>query len=356
MGIHRGGLTMRRTGILVVCLILVACAAGQLGLVQAGGCVGMPDGEPCTPDGIECTLDECRNEVCVHPLAPEGTACGGIAPACHQNVCDVVGICLPERLPDGAACFDDGNPCTADSCMSGFCTHGSLSDGSSCPDEGNDCTEDYCQSGFCTHPPAPDGAACSGDGNDCTDDVCLGGICDHACLPEGTECPLVPGRLGACKLNGGNCGCVDRGRCCLANGCTDLLQDACNLQGGAYGGDGTSCNIQNVRVNQTKAVMTWTPTTAPSYDLTWARVVPATSFNGNFGVFVDTTGGSCVFGCGTTASSYTIGCKGAPAPGGMDMWLVRERGGACTGSWDEKGNQRGTRDTGAMGVPASVCP
>ena len=134
------------------------------------------------------------------------------------------------------------------------------------------------------------------------------------------------------------------------------MQDACNLQGGAYGGDGTSCSIQNVRVNQTKAVMTWTPTTAPSYDLTWARVVPATSFNGNFGVFVDTTGGSCVFGCGTTASSYTIGCKGVPAPGGMDMWLVRERGGACTGSWDEKGNQRGTRDTGAMGVPASVCP
>ena len=81
---------MRRTGILVVCLILVACAAGQLGLVRAGGCVGMPDGEPCTPDGIECTLDECRNQVCVHPLAPEGTACGGIAPACHQNVCDVV--------------------------------------------------------------------------------------------------------------------------------------------------------------------------------------------------------------------------------------------------------------------------
>ena len=73
-------------------------------------------------------------------------------------------------------------------------------------------------------------------------------------------------------------------------------------------------------------------------------------------MFVTPMGGTCVFGCGLVVSSYANGCKGTPPPTGIDMWLVRERGGMCTGSWDEAGSQAGTRDGGATGVPASVCP
>lgn len=346
----------RRARILGGCWILVFWASVQLSVVRAGGCAGMPDMTPCTPDGIDCTLDQCQNQVCVHPPAPPGTACGGIPPECHRNVCDLNGACVLEQLGDGAACFDDGNACTSDVCVGGFCNHPVKPDLTACPDDGNDCTDNYCLSGFCFHPNTPDGGPCSSDGNECSDDVCLNGLCEHNCVPEGTECRVAPGRLGACKVSGTSCSCVDRGRCCLATGCTDLLLDACNLQGGIYQGDGTSCYVQNVAINQTKAILSWTGNGAPTYDLAYARVVPAASFSGNYSTFATPMGGTCVFGCAVPTTSYTIGCKGTPPPTNMDMWLVRDRGGVCTGSWDEAGNQFRSRDVGALGVPASVCP
>ncbi|HKY36890.1 MAG TPA: RHS repeat-associated core domain-containing protein [Polyangiaceae bacterium] len=67
-----------------------------------------------TDDGIDCTDDLCNpmtGEV-THPLAPPGTECSPID-ACHEEgTCDSQGQCLP-----GAAfAFDDGDPCTIETC------------------------------------------------------------------------------------------------------------------------------------------------------------------------------------------------------------------------------------------------
>jgi glucose/arabinose dehydrogenase len=138
-----------------------------------------------------------------------------------------------------AAQCNDGNPCTADACVSGACQNAPVTNGTACADDGNTCTNDVCTNGACTHP--NNTAPCADDGSTCTNDVCSGGVCTH---PQNGSCGSSPcaaycsspttfsstsyqsGNLGTqstchqttANLNGGVCGNFATGRTLSVNG------------------------------------------------------------------------------------------------------------------------------------------
>src|SRR5512146_172307 len=89
-------------------LLVVLLALATSSVARAQDCVGQPDGMACD-DQLFCNgADSCQGEVCVH----EGDPCAGGLEC--QNVCDEnVDSCFTGF---GAACTDDGNPCTTDVC------------------------------------------------------------------------------------------------------------------------------------------------------------------------------------------------------------------------------------------------
>jgi cysteine-rich repeat protein len=115
---------------------------------------------------------------------------------------------------EGAACTDDGSPCTTDVCnATGQCQHTPLQ--GAC-DDGNDCTAgDTCLSGRCVGTVRPDHAACD-DGNNCTSgDECEQGIC--------TAEPVVCGPCLECNVDDG---CVPA----IANGCRQASATSITLR------------------------------------------------------------------------------------------------------------------------------
>jgi cysteine-rich repeat protein len=142
----------------------------------------------------------------------------------------------------GAACGDDGNSCTSDTCNgAGACIHGGPCD------DGNSCTDDVCTSGVCSNPvrtgSCDDGNACTSgetcvgdvctgaavscdDGNPCTADTCdAAGGCQHASLAAGSPCE-----------DGDACG---PDTCDAAGECVEVNKPACASttarQRGAFG-------------------------------------------------------------------------------------------------------------------------
>ena len=160
-----------------------------------GGCVYVPNNDPCS-DGSECTTnDACSGGICV----------GGPAPDCEDN----------------EVCTDDGcNPSTP-----GGCVHTNNTDPCS---DGSECTtNDTCGGGVCVPGPAPD---CD-DGEVCTDDTCnpsTPGGCEHAANANGCEdgngCTVDDVCVGGRCQAGGQKSCDD------ANLCTD---DGCSAPSGA---------------------------------------------------------------------------------------------------------------------------
>jgi len=337
------------------CLVLFSLVSAQLDPARADECAGRPDFTSCTEDANSCTSDYCLNGVCNHPNRPAGDPCDPPNPPCRKNECDAGGTCIQVMLPDGAACPDEGNPCTDDKCSSGQCVHPNKVLFTACPDDANECTVDFCDNGVCTHPPKNDAVLCNSDGNPCTADACRNGVCAHECFADGTGCTTAGGQPGACKTVGAGCNCFSTGRCCLPSQCSNLVESDCTSQLGTYIGDGTTCYVQSVIIGSTKTVLSWAGNGSGTYDIAFARVVNAAVFNGDFSVFSSPTGGSCASGCGVSTTSYDISCKGVPLPPGMDMWLVRDRGAGCPGSWND-GYQVGTRDAGSTRVPSAVCP
>lgn len=168
------------------------------------------------------------------------------------------GACSYPAAADGAACADDGSPCTADACRSGACAHSPKPATASC-DDGDACTgPDHCDgagacapgpntckcrsAADCTQPPAchtatgasceggacvyrtqPDETACADDLDPCTLDVCRAGLCGHfaqagARCDDGDACtaPGLCSAAGACipgeSLCGADAGAPDSGR------------------------------------------------------------------------------------------------------------------------------------------------
>ncbi len=157
----------------VTCTALDACHTAGTCNTGTGVCTNpnASNGTSCS-DGNACT----NNDVCT-----TGT-CGGTAVICSaSDQCHDIGSCSagacsnPSKsngviCNDGSACTatdlctagvcagtyacDDGNACTADSCVSLACAHANVANGATC-DDGNVCTiSDGCQSGVCAGSPA----------------------------------------------------------------------------------------------------------------------------------------------------------------------------------------------------------
>lgn len=139
---------------------------------------------PCEPadcaDGNPCTADECLTSGCAH-LPQEATCDDG-------DACTMGDACSEGTCKGGGGLCDDDNGCTADSCAQGVCTHTPI-DGA-CTD-GNGCTEnDTCKAGVCEGTPSctcAKDADCD-DQNPCTTETCQNLVCIVTKLPVGAAC------------------------------------------------------------------------------------------------------------------------------------------------------------------------
>ncbi len=85
----------------------------------------VPDGQSCTDDGNLCTKDRCTSGVCTHPPEIAGLACGSQSSSeCDAlDSCDGQGACAQHHAADQTACTPDDLDCTIDECRLGLCVH-----------------------------------------------------------------------------------------------------------------------------------------------------------------------------------------------------------------------------------------
>ncbi|MSP91118.1 MAG: hypothetical protein EXR79_04835 [Myxococcales bacterium] len=205
-----------------------ACTTGDTcksSACGAGFALGCDDGNPCTQDTCDkttgcaalptegtCTLaDLCLVDgTCVEAKCTGGKAkfCND-GNACTDNGCQSTSGCV--FLPSTASCVDDdlctdatackdgkcssgaptkcddGDPCTADSCLPAVGCAAKAVGGAACDDK-DTCTEsDVCGSdGKCKGKAKP----CD-DGNACTNDACTDGACKGVPVSDGVTCTIA---------------------------------------------------------------------------------------------------------------------------------------------------------------------
>ncbi len=235
-----------------------------------------PPGTACTDDGNPCTLDQCdgTDNNCQHPPGNPGSVC---RPA--TNECDITETCTGASAtcpadavrPPGAACTDDGNPCTTDLCNGTVgapaCVHDPGNAGTvcraaagvcdvseACTGTSADCPSDVFQPSTVVCRPAVNecdlaetctgssatcpadavkapGTACTDDGNPCTTDLCNGTVGAPACVHS-------PGNAGAvCRPAAGEC---DVAETCTGSS-ADCPPDVFEPQGTPCTDDGNAC-------------------------------------------------------------------------------------------------------------------
>lgn len=178
-------------------------------------------------DSFPCTEDRCVDGQCVHEPFTGSRECDDVA--CTQGDQCEQGTCRP-GTPSNAACPDDGNPCTAETC-----------------DAESGCNRDNAE-----------GAACN-DQIGCTNmDACRGGICrgTDSCGSSAGICSAATGMCTACS---GAADCDDRDPCttdsCSAGACKHVNNTAsCN--------DGKSCTNNDVCNNRVCAGTSTCPSDA----------------------------------------------------------------------------------------------
>jgi hypothetical protein len=150
-------------------------------LCDPSTCADRPTGAPCDTDDV-CALDQrCDgNGACV---AGRTITCTG---PCLTGACDPTSGCVVAATDPSC---NDGNPCTADSCVAAATCQSIPQDGTACPPADACHTVGTCRAGSC------DGGTplqCN-DGDFCTDDVC-----DPA---TGCRHPAVTGlRRSSCRV------------------------------------------------------------------------------------------------------------------------------------------------------------
>lgn len=155
---------------------------------DAGQCVSAD--VPVVDDGLDCTLDECNDELDAVTHLGDSTLCDDLDP-CTDDMCSEATGC--ESTFNEAGC-DDGDPCTIDdTCGAGTCAGSALvcddqlfcngvescdTETGECvpgeapvPDDGLDCTEDSCDEGLGAVVNDPVDTACD-DQDPCSDDWC----------------------------------------------------------------------------------------------------------------------------------------------------------------------------------------
>ena len=126
----------------------------------------------CYSDENCTTFVPSIGEDCTECILPDGTDCDIVGDCTQNNICQDGECQQGNPVDNGLSCNDDGNPCTADSCLDGECVHDPVENGLPCNDDGNTCTEDVCFDGACTHDPVPTGTDCDDDPSDCTPKTC----------------------------------------------------------------------------------------------------------------------------------------------------------------------------------------
>jgi len=94
---------------------------------KAGLCThpAVVDLQPCAADGNGCTKDHCTAGTCTHPPEDAGLACGDPTSAeCNgADACDGAGNCAANLTADATPCTPDQLDCTVDECRGGVCVH-----------------------------------------------------------------------------------------------------------------------------------------------------------------------------------------------------------------------------------------
>jgi hypothetical protein len=193
---------------------------------QDDDCDGQTDEAACD-DGNPCTADTCL---------PNGTCLYGFAggPCDDGDACTEADVCAQVKGFKIAACqgnakmCQDNNPCTHDSCdKDAGCQFPMKQDGEQC-DDGNPCT----QAEVCDHDGKCLGVVKTcGDANSCTADGCDGatGACVFTPL-TGAACDDGSACTGPDACKAGNCDPGPAKACDDANPCTS---DSCDKATGA---------------------------------------------------------------------------------------------------------------------------
>jgi hypothetical protein len=218
-------------------------------------------------DSDPCTDDRCVAGACTNPPFSGARECDGIA--CTQGDMCVAGKCQP-GAPNHAACADDGNRCTAETCVAGAgCNRSNAgAEGRSCDDNIPCTSPDTCSNGVCRGvDTCANGQVCSAaqriclactgpqdcdDGDPCTTDVCNSGQCGHsnntASCNDGKSCTsndvCSAGRCAGTSTcpsdatcGGSTCSCNDANEtlCSGSNTCANLTNTVsdCGLCGRA---------------------------------------------------------------------------------------------------------------------------
>ncbi|MBW2161070.1 MAG: hypothetical protein JRH14_14110 [Deltaproteobacteria bacterium] len=170
-------------------------------------CLDKPDPDAFCDDGNECTFDECEPtlDACRSTSEPDNTLCLEDEFTGEFNGLCRYWVCLPD-LCIGRDC-SDGHSCTDDICIPpfGICENPTKADGEPCDGEPGQCGLGQCQPVLeCLYNPGnPDQhfPQCD-DGNECTFDRCNS---SNQCVnpPHTFVHPCGPGGDGLCV--GGNC-------------------------------------------------------------------------------------------------------------------------------------------------------
>jgi Lectin C-type domain len=221
-------------------------------------------------DSFPCTEDRCVNGECVHEPFTGARECDDIA--CTQGDHCETGTCQA-GTPNNAACPDDGNPCTAETCEPETGCNRDNAEGATCNDQIGCTNQDACKGGICrgTDSCASSGVcsaatgmctACTGatdcdDLDPCTTDSCAAGACKHVnntgSCNDGKSCTandLCNNRVCAgtstcpsdATCGGSTCRCNDTSKALCSNTCVTLATSNTNCgQCGRVCASGGSC-------------------------------------------------------------------------------------------------------------------
>ena len=160
----------------------------------AGGTTQVADNNDVPlDDGNECTASSCVNGVPSSPLLQAGTPCSA-------GVCDGMGTCV--QCLGATDCPAPMNECTVAACVTHSCTSTFAATGTPTSTQtSGDCHVTQCD-GMGGTTSVVDDMDVPNDNNPCTDDVCLNGVGSHVDVTQGVPCN-TGGMLGHCSA--GSC-------------------------------------------------------------------------------------------------------------------------------------------------------